>query len=243
MSNAAAIEPAQPLFQGFRHANELYSVLAGEIAARLSDGVARNGSASLVASGGTTPGDLYDVLSRRDAPWKDVTITLSDERWTDPTSERSNEHLCRTRLLTANASAARLVPFKTSHAHAREAEASVDAAIAAMPQPFDVVLLGMGTDLHTASLIPGAEGLARALDLGDPALVRAVNPPDITAMGERMTLTLRAILNARWIVLLIRGETKLRAYHRAMAGQEILEAPVRGVLRQSQVPVSVFWSA
>jgi 6-phosphogluconolactonase len=233
---------AKPSFLGFRRAEDLYTVLAGEIAGRLGSGVASNGRASLVVSGGTTPGDLYDVLATRDAPWADVTVTLSDERWTDPTSERSNEHLTRTRLLRSKAAAARLVPFKTAQAHADEAEAAVHAAVAAMPRPFDVVLLGMGTDGHTASLIPGAAGLARALDRGDPALVRAVHPPDITAMGERMTLTLRAILDARWIVILIRGEAKLEAYKHAMAGDDILAAPVRAVLHQADAPVSVYWS-
>lgn len=243
MSNAAiAADIPQPLFQGFRNAEDLHAVLAGEIAARLAAGVARSGRASLVVSGGTTPGALYDVLAAREAPWKDVTVTLSDERWTEPNSERSNEHLARTRLLTGNAAAATLVAMKTAHAHARDAEGAVGAAIAAMPRPFDVVLLGMGADGHTASLIPDSQGLAQALDRRDPALVRAVNPPNLSAMGERMTLTLRAILDARWIVLLIRGEAKLDAYKHALAGSDILEAPVRAVLRQSDVPVSIFWA-
>ncbi|HEY7978808.1 MAG TPA: 6-phosphogluconolactonase, partial [Rhizomicrobium sp.] len=121
-------------------------------------------------------------------------------------------------------------------------EADLNAAIAAMHRPFDIVGLGMGADGHIASLIPEAAGLARALDRNDPALVRAINPPDVAAMGERMTLTLRAILNAHWIVLLIRGDEKLQAYKHALDGADVLAAPVRAVLHQSAVPVSVFWS-
>lgn len=241
-SPALSSDTSQPLFRGFRNAEDLFTVLAGEIATRLADGVARNRRASFVISGGTTPGDLYDVLAAHDAPWKDVAVTLSDERWTDPISERSNEHLARTRLLVGKAAAARLVPMKTADTHAREAEAAVGAAIAAMPRPFDVTLLGMGTDGHTASLIPSSEGLARALDRADPALVRAVNPPNVTHMGERMTLTLRAVLASRWIAVLIRGEAKLAAYKQALAGSDVLAAPVRAVLHQAEVPVSVFWS-
>lgn len=238
----ATSDLSQPLFRGFRNAEDLHTVLAGEIAQRLGDGVARNGRASFIASGGTTPGALYDVLAGREAPWDRVEVTLSDERWTEPTSERSNEHLTRTRLLTGAAAAARLVPLKTASAHAAEAEAQVDAALRAMPRPFDVVLLGMGTDGHTASLIPGADGLAQALDANDPALARAVHPPNLTAMGERMTLTLRALLDSRFIALLIRGEAKLDAYKHAMGGGDVLEAPVRAVLQQSAVPVQVFWA-
>jgi 6-phosphogluconolactonase len=233
---------SQPLLRSFRNVDDLHAVLAADIGERLTDGVTRHGRASLVLSGGTTPGALYDVLSKREAPWQDVAVTLSDERWTDPRSERSNENLVRTRLLVANAAAARLVPLKTPHARAKDGEAAAGAAIAAMPRPFDAVLLGMGTDGHTASLIPGAPSLSRALDRADPALVRAIDPPEASGMGERLTLTLRAILDARWIALLIRGEDKLAAYKRALAGRDVLEAPVRAVLQQSDIPISVFWS-
>jgi 6-phosphogluconolactonase len=242
MNSAAPIETAQPIFRGFRNSDDLLGVLADEIIARLSDGVTRNGTASFVASGGTTPGALFDVLATRKAPWSDVRVTLSDERWTEPTSERSNEHLVRTRLLVGEAAAATLVPMKTPATRARDAEAAIDDIIARMPRPFDVVLLGMGNDGHTASLIPGSEGLAQALDAASPALVRAVDPPNVTHMGERMTLTLRALLDARWIVLFIKGDAKLAAYKHAMAGSDILENPVRAVLQQRTVPVSIFWS-
>jgi 6-phosphogluconolactonase len=242
MNSAVPVETNQPVFRGFRNLEDLLNVLADEIVARLSSGVARNGAASFVCSGGTTPGQLFDVLAKRAAPWKQVRVTLSDERWTEPTSERSNEHLVRTRLLTGEAAVATLVPMKTPAARARDAEGAVDAAIAAMPRPFDVVLLGMGTDGHTASLIPGSEGLAQALDATSPALVRAVDPPNVTHMGERMTLTLRALLDARWIVVFIKGEEKLAAYKHALAGSDVLENPVRAVLQQRNVPVSIFWS-
>jgi 6-phosphogluconolactonase len=233
---------AAPSFLGFRRAEDLYAGLAGEIAARLAAGIAGNGRASLVASGGTTPGPLYDILATRDLHWRAVWVTLSDERWTDPGSPRSNEHLARSRLLSARAAAANLVPLKTAHPHAAQGEGASAAAVAAMPRPFDVTLLGMGLDLHVASLIPGADGLAQALDRNDPALVRAIAPSDLAAFGERLTLTLRAILDSRWIVLLIRGEAKLAAYKRALAGGDVLAAPVRAVLQQNRVPVSVYWS-
>jgi 6-phosphogluconolactonase len=240
--NDVSRDGAEPSFLGFRRPEDLYAGLAGEIAARLAAGIERNGSASLVASGGTTPGPLYEVLAAYDLAWRNVWVTLSDERWTDPGSARSNEHLARSRLLAGKAAAAHLVPLKTAHPHAAQAEGEAGAAVAAMPRPFDVVLLGMGTDLHIASLIPGADGLAQALDRNDPALVRAIAPPNLAAFGERLTLTLRAILESRWIVLLIRGETKLVAYKRALAGHDVLSAPVRAVLQQSRAPVSVYWS-
>jgi 6-phosphogluconolactonase len=242
MSSALSQKPVVPAFREFANAGAMFETLAETIAASLSATVARAGKASLVVSGGTTPGDLFDILARRSAPWDRVEITMSDERWVEPTSQRSNEHLVRTRLLVANAASAQLVPLKTKAAHAREAEKQVHDAVTAMPRPFDVMLLGMGTDGHTASLIPGSEGLAWALDVSDPSYVRAVNPPKVSEMGERMTLTLRAILDSRRIVVLIKGDAKRAAYKDALAGNDVLAAPVRAVLQQSAVPVEVFWS-
>jgi 6-phosphogluconolactonase len=240
MSDAAP--NAQPRFVEFANADEANDALATEIVARLTDSVAQRRRASLVVSGGTTPGALFDVLAHRAAPWKDVIVTVSDERWVDPHSVRSNENLVRSRLLVANAAPATFVPLKAGAASAQEAEGEVGAAIAAMPRPFDIVLLGMGGDGHTASLIPGSDGLARALDRSDPALVRAIDPPDVTGMGPRITLTLRALLDARWIALLIRGEDKLAAFRQASAGTDVRAAPVRAILQQTAVPVAVYWS-
>jgi 6-phosphogluconolactonase len=228
-----------PTFCDFPSAGAMIETLAGDIAARLNAAVRSRGKATLVVPGGTTPGDLYDVLSRQRASWASVSVTLSDERWVETSSDKSNERLVRTRLLVDEAAAARLVPLKTHHASAQDAEPEVHAAIAPL-LPFDIVLLGMGTDGHTASLIPGAKGLDRAMDGSDPMLVRAMDPPQ--PMGERMTLTLRAVLSSRRIVVLIRGEAKLAAYRDALGTSDVLAAPIHAVLGQSDVPVDVFWS-
>lgn len=241
MSRAASISSAGPMFREFPAADDMNAALAREIAERLTAAVARQGHASMIASGGTTPGAMFDILARSEAPWKNVEITLSDDRWIETTSDRSNEKLVRDRLLVANASAARFVPLKTAKAHAREAEQDVDDAVRAIHRPFDVALLGMGTDGHIASLIPGATGLERALDRNDPALVRAVNPADLSAKGERISLTLRAILDARWIVILLRGTEKRAAFRWALDGKDVREAPVRALLHQGEALVSVFW--
>jgi 6-phosphogluconolactonase len=230
------------LFREFSNAGDANVALAAEVAARLTDAVTSTSRASMVVSGGTTPGALFDVLARRAAPWKEIVITLSDERWVDPGSVRSNENLVRARLLQANAAPATFVPLKIAQARAADAEAAVGAAVAAMPRPFDVVLLGLGADGHTASLIPGAVGLARALDRSEPALVRAIDPPDSAGMGPRITLTLRALLDSRWIALLIRGADKRAAYRHALGGSDVLQEPVRAVLQQRAVPVAVYWS-
>jgi 6-phosphogluconolactonase len=230
------------MLRRFPDAADMYRDLADDIVARLTAGVAARGAASFVASGGTTPGDLFDILAERDAPWDRVFVTLSDERWVPPTADASNEKLIRSRLLRAKASGARLVPMKTDQAHPRDAETVVSAAISAMPRPFDVTLLGMGNDGHTASMFPGSDGLALALDTKSPLLVRGIHPANLDKTGERMSLTLRALLDSRLIVILIRGDTKLEAYRAALAGNDVHAMPVRAVLQQSAAPVQVYWA-
>jgi 6-phosphogluconolactonase len=220
----------------------MFHALADEIVARLKQGVAARGGASLVCSGGTTPGALYDILAQSDAPWSKVSVTLSDERWIAPTEDGSNEKLSRTRLLVGKAAAAHLVPMKTADASPNEAEAKVSAAIAAMPLPFDVTLLGMGDDGHTASLYPHSQGLQTSLDVKYPMLVRGVHTDHAVKTGNRMTLTLRALLNSQWVVILLKGENKLRTYNAAIAGTDVQEMPVRALLNQSKTPVEIYWA-
>jgi len=226
----------------FPNADDMVRALSDETVSRLTASVSSRGAASLAVSGGTTPGILFDALSMRSAPWDKVSVTLSDERWIAPDRDGSNEKLVRTRLLRNAASAATLVPLKTPDASPAAAEAKVDATISAMPRPFDVMLLGMGDDGHTASLFPHSAGLDAALDLAKPNLVQAIHADTAVATGERMTFTLRAILGSKLIVILIRGDEKLATYRKAAAGTDIHEMPVRAVLNQTQAPVRVYWS-
>ena len=239
MNEPVAFEPSVIRFDD---ANAMTTALADKIVAQLSDGVRRRDKASLVVSGGTTPGVLFDVLAKRRAPWGRVFVTPTDERWVSPTDDRSNENLVRSLLLQGEAATATFVPLMTPHGSPAEAEAKIDRAVGAMPRPFDITLLGMGNDGHTASLFPGAKELPTALDVHAQALVRAIKPANVALTGPRMSLTLRAILASRAIVILIRGAEKMETYRRALAGHDALAMPVRAVLHQSGTPVEVYWS-
>ena len=228
-------------FNRFDDFATMLAALTDKIVHRLSEAIASRGHATLVVSGGNTPGDLFDMLSRQALPWHRVSITLSDERWVSVASEASNERLVRSRLLTYEARPARFVSLKTEQETARDAEHEVNVLISQMPRPFDVVLLGIGIDGHTASLIPKSSGLIQALDLSNPALVRHIIPPEATKMGERMTLTLRGILDSRLVILMMRGEAKLAAYERAAGASDLSEAPVRGIINQDRTPFTAYW--
>ncbi len=226
----------------FEDRPSLFAALAMEITVRLTEAVTARGRASLVATGGTTPGPLYDALSAEPAPWDRVEITLTDERWVAADGDDSNEGLVRRRLLRDRGAAAELFGLKTPDATPAEAEAKVDRALSTMARPFDVVILGMGDDGHIASLFPHSPELTRAMAAGPDQLVCAVDRPEAAGAAARLSMTLPAILGSRWIVLLIEGQAKLDLVRRAREPGEAADLPVRAVLGQAQAPVEVWWA-
>ena len=204
--------------------------LANIIAGQLADFLRRDGKATLSVPGGTTPGPIFDTLSGVDLDWANVAVVLNDERWVPETSERSNTRLLRERLLRGRAAQARLVPL---YAPADQPEAMLEALEDGLKPylPISVLLLGMGADMHTASLFPGADRLEEALSASAPILL----PMRAEAAGEpRITLTARTLREAFNIHVLITGPDKRAALERAMTLTP-MEAPVRAVLDNATV--------
>jgi 6-phosphogluconolactonase len=204
--------------------------LANVIAGQLADFLRREGKATLSVPGGTTPGPIFDTLSGVDIDWPNVAVVLNDERWVPESSERSNTRLVRERLLRGRAAQARLVPL---YAPAERPEEMLEAlADGLRPHlPISVLLLGMGADMHTASLFPGADRLEEALSPNAPLLV----PMRAEAAGEpRVTLTAPVLREAFNIHILITGPEKREALDRAMTLTP-MEAPVRAVLDNATV--------
>lgn len=215
--------------------------LAEAILARLRGAIAERGIASLIVSGGKSPVPLFARLRGADLDWSRVWITLADERWVEPTSPDANERLLREHLLRDAAAAARFVPLKSAFDAVADGLAASRAALSAIPRPFDVVVLGMGEDGHTASLFPGADGVAEALAPDNPAPLAAITP--LTAPHPRITLTLAALLDARCLMLPLSGATKLAVYRQARNTPDPLRWPISAVLSQQRTPVDVWLSA
>ena len=227
-------------FIEFGHTSGLNRELAERILQLLGDGIRHRGRASLVVSGGTTPVTLFEALSGADIPWEKVVISLADERWVDPGNPDSNARLVRTHLLKNKAAAATFIDLKTPDDHAGAGEATCENRIRQIPTPFDLLILGMGDDGHTASLFPGTAALPGALDMASDKICMSVSPP--AAPHDRMTLTLPALLNSRRIFVHIVGEKKRRVYERAITGESPEEMPIRAILGQKKVPVTIWWA-
>jgi 6-phosphogluconolactonase len=216
------------------------TALAERVAERLRSGLAERGHAVLAVSGGSTPKDFFDRLSREKLDWTRVQVTLVDERWVAETDARSNARLVKSLLLQHAAGAAQFIPLYTGDITPETGLAAASARIDALPLPFDAVVLGMGDDGHTASFFPGGDHLAEALDLDGHARVL---PMHAAGAGEpRITLTLPALLQTRALYLLVSGEKKRDLLADARLGLGAArDYPVRAVLTQRRVPVAVYW--
>ncbi|MGB7270498.1 MAG: 6-phosphogluconolactonase [Albidovulum sp.] len=204
--------------------------VAAELARDLGMALRQNPSATFAVPGGTTPGPVFDVLSGLKLDWDRVTIIPTDERWVKEDSDRSNARLLRSRLLTGYAAAANFVSLYTD---TPEPEAAMERLAAAVTPhlPISVLLLGMGEDMHTASLFPGGDRVAEALSASAPALmpIRAA-----AAEETRVTLTARVLADAMAIHVLIAGNDKLRALEKAQT-LPAEEAPIRALLANATV--------
>jgi len=224
----------------FPDALALANALAGELRVELQEAIAARGHASLVVSGGRTPALLFEQLSRESLDWRKVWVTLADERWVDLQDPGSNERMVRQTLLQNHAAAAQLIGMKNAAASPAEGCDWCWRSLARIARPFDVVLLGMGDDGHTASLFPQSPGIVAALNASNPPACIAMQAP--VAPEQRISLNLTALLDARRVILHIQGEGKWSVYQRALQRGAVAELPVRAVLHQQETPVEVFWS-
>jgi len=165
-----------------------------------------------------------------DIDWANVAVFLNDERWVGEESPRSNTRLLRERLLRGKAAGAQLVPL---YAQAATPEEKLEELAEGLRPhlPVSVLLLGMGADMHTASLFPGADRLAEGLAADAPVLL----PMRAEAAGEpRITLTAPVLRGAMNIHILITGQEKRDALERALTLPPE-QAPVRAVLDNATV--------
>lgn len=216
-------------FVSYPDAEMMMINLANKLAGELRTALQNEDIVSMAVPGGTTPGPIFDELSAVELDWARVRVMLTDERWVPETSERSNTRLLKSRLLQGPAAAAQFVPFyaevPTPEDGIPALAADVDAVL-----PLSILLLGMGADMHTASIFPGADLLDTALT-GDATLVpmRAPGAPE-----PRITLSAKVLKSAMNCHVVIKGADKREALEKArhLTPQE---APIAAVLPNATV--------
>jgi 6-phosphogluconolactonase len=220
-------------------AGSFAAAVSDRLTALLRQGLQMRGKASLAVPGGTTPGPVFDRLADTELDWSHVTVTLTDERWVPATDPASNEHLVRQRLLRGKAQTARLIGLHSPADTPNAGIAEVSARLDTLPLPFDAVLLGMGGDGHFASLFPGMAALAEGLALDKTTHCVASDAP---INGQpRISLTLPLLLQAKVLLLAVRGADKLAVIERAKTTPPT-DLPIAAVLKQERVPVEIHYT-
>lgn len=217
-------------------AERLAAAMAQQVADALRAAIGIRGRVSLAVSGGRSPVAFFEQLAEQALDWERVTVGLADERWVPLGHSDSNAGLVQRHLLRGRAAQAHFVglyrPAKSLEAAAQLA----DAALAELPLPIDVLVLGMGEDGHTASLFPGSPNLALALDPACPRRCLPMLAPSVP--HQRLTLTLPLLASAHLTLLQIQGEAKLATLRAALAGQDARQMPIRAFLHS---PLEIYW--
>jgi 6-phosphogluconolactonase len=209
----------------FEEGSVLAAAMSGDVAECLKAAISAKGSAVLAVSGGSTPKPFFAALSKQKLDWAKVTITLVDERQVPEDNPRSNARLVRDNLWCNEAAVAQFAPLYLNPLISRIAN-------------FDVAILGMGNDGHTASFFPGGDNLAKAIDKTNSDAVTTMNA---AGAGEaRLTFTLPRILAASHLRLHIQGQDKMKVLEKALAGKDELEMPVRAVLHSAKL-LDLYW--
>lgn len=208
--------------------------VAAEAAARIAS-VAEAGG-SVVLAGGSTPKKAYEIASAAD--WSTAKVWFGDERCVPPDDERSNFRMAKEALfdrLAAPPAAifrmpGELDPGEAAHQYAADIFEH-DA------EPFDLLLLGIGSDAHTASLFPGKPEISQR-----NLLVTGVPEAGLDPFVPRISLTVPALVRAKEILFLITGDSKAGPVKESFATEHSM-TPAGIVARKARGRVTVLLDA
>ena len=217
----------------------LEAALANSIVAQLSEAIRIDGKASIAVSGGSTPKALFAALSQVDIDWSKVDVTLVDERWVDTDSEQSNERMLRECFAINHAANANIIGMKSADNDVAAGVESYNLKLASdIKQPFDVVILGMGGDGHTASWFPDAPEIDNALDPSVNSQTLSTLPP--SQPMPRITLSFPCVAAAKNIYLHITGDDKRQVLEQGLGTSDAL--PIHRTLSQLDKAVNIYWA-
>jgi 6-phosphogluconolactonase len=212
----------------FKTVSELQAACADMIADALKPS-AQGEIVTLALSGGSTPRKMHEMLARKERiDWSNVHVFWGDERAVPPDDAESNYRMARETLLDSvgipDANIHRLKGELNPEEAADEYEKALRSVFRLLPGDiprFDVIVLGMGADGHTASLFPGTDALTKS-----DRLVVANHVPQLDTV--RLTFTLPVLNAARLVLFMVAGADKSAASRQCMIGQNV---PPAGLVR------------
>ena len=207
------------------------------VTTQLEQAIKEKGRASLVVSGGSTPVNFFQTLSQQPLSWDKITVTLADERCVPITADNSNAKLVKDNLLINQAQNATFVSLFEDNETIEACEARLKQSL--FDEPFDIVILGMGGDGHTASIFPEATNRDDALDLNIGNFILKTDP--VTVDPLRITLTRKALLNSRHLLLHFTGDSKWKIFEKAKT-KEQTTFPISYFIQQKLSPMTVFYT-
>ncbi|BFM07423.1 6-phosphogluconolactonase [Halioxenophilus aromaticivorans] len=222
----------------FASSNELDLALTAHVVAQLQKALDERGCASLVVSGGSTPKSFLSNLSEQPLDWGSVYVTLVDERCVLESHPSSNAKMVRETLMRNLAAEVNFVPlYIQGETQMNCQQRFINHKVLA--GTYDVVILGMGGDGHTASIFPQAQERDQALNLKTASNILLTDPVTVTPL--RLTQTRKRLLNTRNLILHITGSEKQKVFEQASKEQNA-ELPISYFIHQEEINLDVFFS-
>jgi 6-phosphogluconolactonase len=209
-----------PEFRVFPTAADVATAAASHVAQAAATAIARRGAFHLVLAGGNTPREVYRRLVALAADWSRWHVWFGDERCLPPDHPDRNSNMASDTWLSR-------VPIPQGQIHTIPTELGATAAAAHYAEAvegvtFDLVLLGLGEEGHTASLFPGHDWGATTGAAAVLAVHDAPKPP-----RQRVSLSARKLSETREVSFLVTGEAKREAIARWEGGETIPAAAIR----------------
>jgi len=199
-------------------------LIADHLAHDLSRALKDRETVVFLASGGRSPRAVLEALAQADLDWSRVIVSLSDERCAPEDHAHSNMAMVKDALSVGPAAQARTVAlWQAGDADFEAATKRLNTALAPL-MPFDVSLIGMGMDGHTASIFPNGAGMDTARAASGPFVATEPDPLPEEAPWPRITATLPALAEVRAQHLMLFGAEKIELFKRLK--ETVPDAPV-----------------
>ena len=206
----------------FENKKNLESSLLLKISTCISDAIKKYGDARFLLSGGSTPMNLYSLLSEETIEWEKVKIGLVDERFVPIENLFNNETQIKNNLLKNSAKFATIFGMVYNYENEILNLKMVNQQYKIFFERIDFTILGMGEDGHTASLFPGDKESEELMNTSNIGIFSTKSP---SFPYNRITCSKELIANSNYIALFINGETKFNVLKNSI---------------ETQVPISYF---